>query len=196
VTVFVGRLHAEHGQKVAVGSRAAQQQLARRCPRKMARFVGGGPVTRHLSRFNAVWFRPSPAEADRGARWFRCDLVAFAAPDRLSRLPRPRRLHGVLDRSGAPGAFGLCGTAAPGAAGFERVICGRRHSWQAITTIRISDRRRYPGVGTVRQAGDGACRERVQAMQGFTLRFSYGWEWPTRAQWRRGQHFGYCWAPD
>ena len=26
--------------------------------------------------------------------------------------------------------------------------------------------------------------------------FRYGWEWPTRAQWRDGQRYGFCWAPD
>ena len=28
------------------------------------------------------------------------------------------------------------------------------------------------------------------------LSFRFGWEWPTREQWRAGQRHGYCWAPD
>jgi hypothetical protein len=24
---------------------------------------------------------------------------------------------------------------------------------------------------------------------------TYGWEYPTPAQWRAGQRYGYCWAP-
>ena len=74
-------------------------------------------------------------------------------PDRLRRARNPgaapaTRAGDSRACSRGPGAlatYGLCGTAAPGAPGFQRVICGQRHSWRAIDTIGLSGGARYPG---------------------------------------------------
>jgi hypothetical protein len=196
-TFFVGRLDTVvDGHLLAVDSRKAQRQLERTCPRKLDEYVGGTAQARALSRLQAVWFSPTLAESDKGASWFRCDVVALARPSTLAPLPPPRRLRGILDRPEALDEVGLCGTAAPGARGFERVICSRRHSWRTISTIDISADADYPGVAAVRETGESTCRDQVQAASGSPEKFTYGWEWPTREQWRRGQRFGYCWAPD
>jgi hypothetical protein len=142
-----------------------------------------------------VWFAPSPGQAEQGADWFRCDLVALAGQDRLQALPPRPRLAGALDRDGALATYGLCGTAAPGTPRFARVICGRPHSWRAIATIPLPGGAAYPGTARVRAAGDDACRERASAQAEDPLSFEYGWEWPTRQQWQRGQRYGFCWAP-
>jgi hypothetical protein len=195
-TIHVGTLVADvEGHAVAVDSDVVQRQLATTCPRRLASYVGGSAKDRALSRFRVVWYSPTLAQSDAGADWFRCDLIVFSKDDSLLPLPRSRSLRHVLDRRGALGSFGLCGTAAPGAAGFSRVVCGRRHSWRAVDTITIAGGRRYPGRATVRAAGDSACRARARARSGNALKFRYGWEWPTRAQWRGGQHYGYCWLP-
>jgi hypothetical protein len=190
-TIHVGRVAAGSGAATltAVGRRAAS-----RCPRELARYLGGSRRTRHLSRFEAVWFDPTPAQLRRGARWFRCDLVAFARPGRLFPLPRGRDLHGVLDHPRALRRFGLCGTAAPGTRGFHRVICGRRHSWRAFGTVHLPGGA-YPGAAEVRRAGVHVCRRRARAESGGSLRYRYGWEWPSGDQWAAGQHYGYCWVP-
>lgn len=189
-TIFVGRLHATDG----VDSDAARAQMSRVCPRRMKHYLGGSRTDRHLSRFNVVWFVPSPEQAAAGARWFRCDVIAFGRSGHLYPLPRPRRLHGLLDGSAALGSYGLCGTAAPGSAHFERVICARHHSWRAVSTIRFAGDT-YPGRHAVRAEGNGICKDRARAQAGLSLRYSYGWEWPTHQQWRNGQHYGFCWAP-
>jgi hypothetical protein len=195
-TIFVGRLGTVvDGHALAVDSDAVQRQLSRTCPRKLAAYVGGGPRIRNLSRFNVVWFSPSLEQSDAGADWFRCDLIAFDRQSSLYALPRAGGLQGVLGRRGALDTYGLCGTAAPGTRGFARVICARPHSWRAFTTIGLAGGRRYPGAGTVRADGDGACRARAHSRASNPLTFRYGWEWPTREQWAAGQHFGYCWVP-
>ncbi len=196
-TILVGRLDTVvDGHAVAVDSTLVQRQLASRCPRALASYVGGTLEARRLSRFNVVWYSPTLAQSDEGADWFRCDLIAFAGADQLFPLPGTRRLAGVLDRPRALDDYGLCGTSAPGARGFERVICGRRHSWRAIETIGLRGGSRYPGTAAVRRAGDSDCKDIAQARADDTLKFRYGWEWPTQAQWARGQHYGYCWVPD
>ncbi len=196
-TVHVGRLHTVvAGRPVTVGSDAVQHRLAATCRRSFAAYVGGSKDTRRLSRLAVVWFSPTPAQAVRGADWFRCDVVGFAKGDALLELPPPDRLEGLLDRRGALDTFGLCGTAAPATRGFERVVCGRRHAWRAISTIDLSGGARYPGAATVRRAGDSGCKDAARSRAHDKLKFSYGWEWPTADQWAAGQHFGYCWAPD
>lgn len=196
-TIHVGRLDTTvDGQAVAVDSDHVQRQIAKVCPRRLAEHLGGTQEARDLSRFEVVWFSPSVEEADLGARWFRCDVIALAATDTLAALPAPRRLAGILDTEAGRSSFGLCGTARPGERGFERVVCARRHSWRAIATIPLEGGRRYPGPGRVRTAGDAPCTDAARDVAADSLQFEYGWEWPTREQWAAGQRFGYCWAPD
>jgi hypothetical protein len=196
-TVHVGHLDAVvAGHPVAVDSDAVQRQLASTCRRELATYVGGSKTTRRLSRLNVVWFSPSLAQAEQGADWFRCDVIAFARGDTLLALPRPNRLKGLLGRPGALDSYGLCGTAAPGTRGFERVVCGRRHTWRAISIVPLADAARFPGKVKVRRAGDSGCKSAARSRADDTLKFPYGWEWPTARQWTAGQHFGYCWAPD
>jgi len=196
-TIYVGKLDTVvDGHSIAVDSQTVQRQLATTCPRRLASYIGGSGTDRDLSRFNVVWYSPTLQQSDAGADWFRCDLVAFADASRLYDLPRkrPSLLH-VLDRPGALDTYGLCGTAAPGARGFQRVICDHRHSWRAIDTIGLAGGKKYPGPSAVRRAGNSRCKDEARAKAPDTLKFQYGWEWPSRAQWSRGQHFGYCWAP-
>lgn len=195
-TIHVGRLDTVvDGHAVTVDSDRVIRQLSTECPRRLAAYVGGGPQERRLSRIEVVWFSPTLEQSDRGADWFRCDVVALAGGEALFRLPPPRRLKGLLDSPRAS-TYSLCGTAAPGERDFSRVICGRRHSWRAVATIAIPGGKAYPGTAEVRDSGDEACRDRVRSRAEDPLKFRYGWEWPTREQWNGGQHFGYCWAPD
>jgi hypothetical protein len=196
-TYHVGRLRTVvDGHLLAVDSDHAQRQVARTCRRTLDEYLGGDRETRTLSRLHAVWFSPTLEEYDAGATWFRCDVVALDRADTLAPLPPPRRLRGLLDRPGGLAQMGLCGTSAPGAPGFERVICSRRHAWRAISTIDLAGGAAYPGVGAVRKAGAETCRDQVREASRTPERFRYGWEWPTRAQWRDGQRYGFCWAPD
>ena len=196
-TVLVGRLDTSvDGRAVAVGSPHVQRQLQRRCPRELAARLGGTAQSRNLSRFEVVWFTPTVGESDLGATWFRCVAIALAATETLAVLPPPERLRGILGRGTGRSAYGLCGSAAPGDPDFERVICSRDHRWRAIATIPLRGGPAYPGEPSVRRAGDTPCTDRARALAGDPLRFDYGWEWPTRQQWRAGQRFGYCWVPD
>jgi hypothetical protein len=195
-TIFVGRLSTVvQGHSLSVDSARVQHQLASVCPHKLAAYVGGSPKARDLSRFDVVWFSPTLDQAARGASWFRCDVVAFSDEEQLYPLPPAGRLKGALNRPGGLDTYGLCGTAAPGTAGFRRVICSRPHSWRAFDTVTLRGGKTYPGAAHVRVAGDAVCKDRTKARAGGALKFQYGWEWPSRVQWLGGQHYGYCWAP-
>lgn len=195
-TFYVGRLDTViDGHAVAVDSPTVEAQLARTCPAKLASYLGGTKQDLQLSRFHVVWFSPTLEQSDQGADWFRCDVLAFGRGNSLYPLPTATKVHGALGRSGALSTYGLCGTAAPGAKGFERVICDLRHSWVAFSTIPLSGGKAYPGVAAVRDRGDASCKSQARARSNNSLKFQYGWEWPSRQQWAAGQHYGYCWAP-
>ncbi|QNN53336.1 septum formation family protein [Nocardioides mesophilus] len=195
-TFYVGSFDTVvEGHSVAVDSDHVQQQIESTCREELARFLGGTTEARRLSRLTDVWFAPTLEQGDQGARWFRCDVVALASEGGLASLPPPRRLRGVLDGGGAT-PYGLCGTAAPGDKGFERVICSKPHRWRAIGTIPLADAAGYPGRSKVSAAGDAPCKELARSRAGDPLTFEYGWEWPTRDQWEAGRRYGYCWAPD
>jgi hypothetical protein len=196
-TIHVGRLDTVvDGHSLGVDSDRVQEQLATTCPEELAGFLGGTDEARRLSRFQAIWFSPTLEEYDAGADWFRCDVVAVGAPDTLLDLPSDQRLEGILGRPGALDTYGLCGTAEPGADGFERVACALPHSWVAISTIPIAGGEKYPGEAAVREAGDQACSDEVRARNDLVLEYTYGWEWPSSEQWAGGQHYGFCWAPN
>ncbi len=175
-----------------VGDLGPSLDLAQACTKRFAAFVGGTPQSRQLSMLRPVWFTPTEEEAGAGADWFRCDVVALAGADRLA--PLTGRLAGVLGRERQRATYAMCGTAAPGAPGFERVICSRPHSWRAVSTVPFTAKR-YPGVARVRSAGDEPCRAAGDAAAGGALDYEWGYEWPTARQWTGGQRYGICWVP-
>lgn len=194
VTIHVGTIRpVVDGHLLAVDSDTVQQQIATRCRARLAAQVGGDEETRRLSRLSVVWFSPSLADSDRGALWFRCDLVALAGHDALATLPPSTR--NLLVPADALDRYGTCGTASPSAAHFQRVICSQRHTWRARATVDLPANAAYLGK-VAGAAADSTCRDIEARLASDILTLKWSFEWPTQAQWDGGQRFGYCWTPD
>ncbi len=194
VTVAVGPLDAVvDGHLLAVDSKRVRNQVAATCPDRFADFVGGSEDDRRLSMLRPVWFTPTVEQSDAGESWYRCDGVAVAGDERLA--PIVGRLRGALDDQDGRDRYAMCGTAAPGTDGFERVICSADHSWRAVATVPF-DGDKYPGVEQVRAAGDEPCKDAGANAADGALDYKWGYEWPTAEQWRAGQTYGLCWVPD
>lgn len=194
ITFAVGRINnVVDGHLLAVDSEHVQEMVATACPAKFTKFAGGSIEAQRLSMLRAVWFTPTVEESDRGAEWYRCDAIVVAGDAQLA--PLRGRLAGVLDTPGGRDRFGMCGTSAPDDPAFERVICSRRHSWRAIATVGFKPGS-YPGVDAVRSRGQAPCEDAGAEVADDALDFQWGYEWPTKEQWNRGQTFGRCWAPD
>jgi hypothetical protein len=192
-TVKVGQVAAvTGGQDARVDSAEVRDKVAQACPARLLRYAGGDLTTRRLSRLAVVSFTPTAEQAKAGASWFRCDIVGLAAANQLIRLPR--QLKGALDPSDALDRFGTCGTTAPGKSGFERVVCRRRHAWQAVSTVTLDGSARYLGPRATAQ-GDARCKDAAAARAKGALKYTWSFEWPTRDQWKAGQRYGYCWVP-
>ncbi len=194
VTVKVGKLQlVVDGHQLAVDSRTVRNQIADACPTSPDAFVGGDQTTQRLSRFEVVWFSPSLEQADAGANWYRCDVVALRSEGKL--LPLPPQLKGVLDQEGALDRFGTCGNAAPDARNFERIACTEKHSWRAVDVADLPADTEYLAPAAAAQ-GDSACEDVAAERADGALKYTWSFEWPTRAQWVAGQRYGYCWVPE
>jgi hypothetical protein len=193
MTVFVGRLtRLFPGGLPEIDAPRVNGRVAAACARRFRSFVGGSDEAHRLSMLRPVWFTPTLAEAEAGATWFRCDVVALAAEGTL--LPLTGRLRGRLDRAGWSERYGLCATAEPGTRRFKRVACARRHSWRGLASV-VMGPGAYPGVAAVRSRGESICRARAKAAAADPLDYRWGFEWPTRQQWAEGRHHGVCWVP-
>ena len=194
VTFKVDELDAlADGHLLAVDSPTVQARLAKACPPALPGFVGGDQTTQRLSRLEAVWFGPSLEEADAGANWFRCDVVGLRKEGALIILPR--KLKGVLAAPDALDRFGTCGTAAPSAKNFQRVVCSEKHTWRAVDDVDLPADARYLAKD-VATTGDAACKDVASERADGALKYTWSFEWPTRAQWQSGQRYGYCWVPE
>lgn len=193
LTVSVGTINPLlDGHLLAIDSARIQGQIARTCRSRIAAYVGGSVQTQRLSRVQAIWFSPSLADADRGALWFRCDLVISASASQFA--PLPTRTRGLLSRRGALDRFGTCGTTAPAAPGFVLVTCSAPHRWRAQATIALPSRARYLAANVSRTA-TAQCRAVEERLAPNALHLQWSFEWPTKAQWAQGQRYGLCWIP-
>lgn len=193
-TIRVGTIQpVVDGHLLAVDSDTVQQQVAARCRSRLASYVGGDEETRRLSRLTVVWFTPSLADSDRGALWFRCDLVALAGHDQLTPLPRSAR--GLLAHTDALDRFGTCGTSSPAARHFQRVICSAPHTWRARATVALPAHAKFLGKAAAAGASS-SCHDVEARLASDVLKLRWSFEWPTREQWDAGQRYGYCWTPD
>ncbi|KAA1417844.1 hypothetical protein F0U44_15935 [Nocardioides humilatus] len=181
------------GHLLAVDSDRVQDQVATACPAALLDFLGGDPAALRLSMFRPLWFTPTVAQSDKGANWYRCDVVAVAGDKELAK--PGTTLKGALAKPELRDRFAMCGTAAPDSEDFERVICSAEHKWRAIEVIPV-DAKTYPGVTALRDRLESPCEDAGLDAAADPLDYKWGYEYPTKEQWAMGQTWGLCWAPD
>lgn len=197
-TFLVGRLdRAVNGHLLAVDSSRVRTQVAQECPAALPDLVGGGADGWRLSVLRAVWFTPTLTDADTGASWVRCDVVALDGRGGL--LTLDGRLGGTLDTPTGRDRWGLCATGAPDDAQARRVPCAESHTWRAVAVVDLPGSGRgsadYPGEEAARQRGQEPCEQVGREQSSNPLEFTWGYEWPSAEQWAAGQRFGRCWVP-
>ncbi|RLV49568.1 hypothetical protein D9V37_06485 [Nocardioides mangrovicus] len=193
VTIYVGRIDpVVDGHLLTVDSATVQTQIAQTCPTKVGGWVGGDQDTQRLSRFTSIWFSPSLTQADRGADWFRCDLVAVRGADDLATLATTKNVLSDADRG--LDRYGICGNSAPSAKRFSRIICAQPHQWQAVKVVAIAADAAYLGA-KAQAAADDSCKVEAQQRATDPLVYKWSFEWPTKHEWDDGQRYGLCWVP-
>jgi hypothetical protein len=190
-TFYVGTLDTVvDGHLLAVDSAQVRRQLSTDCPRRFTEYVGGDRRARRLSMLSTVWFSPSVQQSDAGQTWYRCDAIGVESAGRLAKLKGS--LKGVLDSDAGLATYGICGTAEPGAPGFKRVICGSRHSWEAIDAVDVPGTA-YPASAPA--SVEARCKDLARGRADDALNFEWGFELPTKQQWKAGRRYALCWAP-
>ena len=190
-TFYVGDLDTVvDGHLLAVDSTRVRRQVAADCPRRFTSYVGGDERARRLSMLSTVWFSPTVQQSDAGQSWYRCDAIGVESEGRLATLKGS--LKGVLDSDAGLATYGICGTAEPGARGFERVICGSKHTWEAIDAVDVPGSA-YPASAPANV--EARCKDLARNRADDALNFDWGFELPTRAQWKSGRRYALCWAP-
>lgn len=181
------------GHLLAVDSDRVQAQVAGTCPDTLTDFLGGDQADLRLSMIRPVWFTPTVGQSDRGADWYRCDVVVVAGDNALAE--PDVSLEGALGDEAVRERYAMCGTAPPDAKEFERVICSADHAWRAIQVVPYEPGK-YPGEDAVRAPLESPCEDAGLDVAADPLDYEWGYEYPTKEQWDMGQTWGLCWAPD
>lgn len=193
VTFHVGRVERNaQGDPRPVDSARVQRQVSSTCPERLLDYVGGTVDQLRRSLLTTVWFTPSLEQAEAGAAWFRCDVVAPGAGDSLMVLPKS--LQGALEDDATRERFAMCATGEPGKKSFTRLPCTASHTWRAASTVDLAGDA-YPGVDAVTASMDAACSDAATESAVNPLDVRWSQEGPTREQWRAGQRHGICWVP-
>lgn len=154
------------------------------CTKAVRRHIGATDLQLATTMIQTVWFLPdSPTSG-----WVRCDMVLYASSGKLAPLPRKTANWWKRHRSD----IGTCGTSAPGTAGFKRVLCGPGTPWRVLVALAVGGKA-YPGVKALRTQADLRCSDAVRLASNLALKYAYGFEWPTKDQWRSGNHHLLCW---
>ena len=139
-----------------------------------------------------AWFRPSKRGWERGARWYRCDVVG--GPDGAKKLRAlPPDARGLFSAD-LPDAWLTCarGSTIPRA---TKVPCSEAHNWRAESTIKEGlPHDPYPGDRIVQVRSRDRCSDWVAAWTHYAPDFDYGYTWFHEAEWSTGNRRSICWA--
>jgi hypothetical protein len=168
------------------------QWIFRRCGRAFERFLSADESLTMRIQLSWAWFRPSERGWDKGARWYRCDLVG--GPDDTTKYrDLPRTAKGLF-RARPPEEWLTC---ARGATVMDstKVPCSEQHDWRAVTTIKLgTPEDRYPGDRMVEVRSRDYCSDSVGAWMNYPVDYEFGYTWFREAEWQAGNRRSICWA--
>lgn len=177
------------GHLLAIDSQAANQQVATECSRALTTWLGGDP---RLTVLTPNWYSATLEQADAGANWYRCDVVALNGATKLATLPAATK--NLLATEAGRNQYALCRTSAPNAANSSPVPCSAKHAYRATRAVDL------PGTDLpTKEAGaaamDTPCQDAATTAAADPLNVKWVQELPTEAQWAAGRRYGICWVP-
>lgn len=164
----------------------------RTCSAELETFVGGDESSVMRSLVSWVWFRPSEKAWEKGARWYRCDVVGGGdESDEYVELPKTAR-----DLLLKPNDTWMACANGTTFADSTKVACGEAHNWRAVTTIKVGEPADdYPGDKAVQVLTRDRCQSSVYAWLGYPdLVPTFAYTWFHAAEWEGGTRRSICWA--
>lgn len=189
-TFATGELPASTGS--AYGDRRHGKYVHAICQKEFRAFLGADESLAVRSQLSWAWFRPSELGWDRGARWYRCDVVGGPADaSRLRNLPVVVKGLFAADQ---PDAWLTCADGETVAKG-TKVPCTEKHTWRAVTTIKVGQPDDpYPGDRIVQVRSRDFCQESVGGWLGYPPEYDFGYTWFREDRWAAGNRRSICWA--
>ncbi|TWG90677.1 putative regulator of septum formation [Nocardioides sp. J9] len=164
----------------------------RTCSTAFAEFVGADESLVLRTTLSWAWFRPSEKAWDKGARWYRCDVVGGNSASAEYR-PLPETARGML--AGRPNDRWLSCAVGRTVAEGEKVPCSQKHDWRAVTTVKLgAPEDDYPGDRVMESRTRSFCANSVKAWLNYPSEFEYGFTFFHQAEWKAGVRRSVCWA--
>jgi hypothetical protein len=164
----------------------------RTCSTEFATFVGADESLVLRTTLSWAWFRPSAKAWDKGARWYRCDVLGGSTASTTYR-PLPETAKGML--AGRPPDVWLSCARGPSVAEGEKVPCSQKHDWRAVTTVKLGQPEDpYPGDRVMESRTRSFCSTSVQAWLNYPAEYEYGFTFFHKAEWEAGVRRSVCWA--
>jgi len=162
------------------------------CTKAFRDFLGVDESLAMRVQVSWAWFRPSQRGWDRGARWYRCDVVG--GPDDATKLRElPADAQGMFSED-LPDAWLTCARGTT-VARSTKVPCSAPHDWRAVSTIKVGQPTDpYPGDRIVQVRSRDRCSDWVGAWMHYPPDYDYGYTWFREADWDTGNRRSVCWA--
>ncbi len=163
------------------------------CSSKFQKFLGADESLVMRTVVSWAWFRPSEKAWDKGARWYRCDVVGggeqseeYVAAARDRRGPA-RRAPGRPVDGVRRGRDGL---------GFAEDPLHRRRTTGGPSprSSSATPTTSYPGDRVVEVTTRDFCSDSVGAWLNYPLDYDFGYTWFHEAEWQAGNRRSVCWA--
>jgi hypothetical protein len=173
-------------------SRALFHWAYQTCSSKFERFVGADDSLVLRTVISWVWFRPSRKAWSEGARWYRCDVYGGNSTSTTYQ-PLPQTAKGML--AGRPDDRWLVCAVGPSFPQATKVPCSEKHTWRAVTTIKLGEPNdSYPGDRVAESRSDAFCGTSVKAWLNYPPTFQYAYTFFHKAEWDLGNRRSVCWA--
>lgn len=189
-TFAIGTLPAETGKDYDASGHG--RWIYDRCERAFEKFVSVDESQALRVQLSWAWFRPSERGWDKGARWYRCDLVGGSAEATVYR-DLPKTAKGLF-RAEPPEKWLTCARGET-VLKAEKLPCTEKHDWRAVTTIKVgAPDDPYPGDRLVQVRSRDFCSDSVGAWMNYPVSYQFGYTWFHEAEWKTGNRRSVCWS--
>ncbi len=190
-TFAIGTLPDSTGKDY--GSAAHGRWIFPTCEKAFEKFLGVDESLALRVQLSWAWFRPSERGWDKGARWYRCDLVGGPA-NATSYADLPAPTAKALFRAKPPEEWLTCAQG-PTVLKSKKVPCTEQHDWRAVGTIKVGEPKDpYPGDRFVQVRSRDYCSDAVGAWMNYPVDYEFGYTWFHEAEWKAGNRRSVCWA--
>jgi hypothetical protein len=163
------------------------------CSAKFQEFLGADESTVMRTIVSWAWFRPSERAWDKGARWYRCDVIGGGEQSKTY-AALPQTAAGLLAQQPTDDHWMVCVNGAS-VQSAPKIPCSEKHNWRAVTTIKVGGPDDpYPGDHVVEVKTKDYCSDSVGAWLGYPPEYDYGYTWFHEGEWKAGNRRSVCWA--